>query len=511
MIRTVNQNKSVGYFQPSLALLHLVGAEDFNLQAAAGSESMRKALDDISATIPDATERGVWRKKEGNGFQKLYDQFLRTRTDTVRWEAIRPPEAEMIVPMAKLGSGMTNEECRKIASKLVVLKLNGGLGTTMGCKGPKSTIEVTNHLTFLDLVVKQIQHLNKTYQVDVPLVLMNSFNTHDDTIKIIEKYQHQGVSIITFNQSRYPRIYQESLLPEARDIKGGEESWYPPGHGDVYPSLVDSGVLDKLLTMGKEFIFLSNIDNLAATVSFDILNYMMEHKNEFIMEVTDKTRADIKGGTLIKYHGKTKLLEIAQVPKEHVGEFKSIKKFKIFNTNNLWINLKAIKRVVETDALKTIDIIQNPKAVNNVRYLQLETAAGAAIEFFDKAIGINVPRSRFLPVKSTSDLLAVQSDLYKLDHGTLIMNPDRVFPSVPVVKLGDKYKFVNDYQKRLGGKINILELDHLTISGDVFLGANVTLKGTVIIVANEGDRIDVPPGAILEDKVITGHLRILDH
>jgi UTP--glucose-1-phosphate uridylyltransferase len=127
--------------------------------------------------------------------------------------------------MAKLGGGLSPDQCRKIASKLCVLKLNGGLGTTMGCVGPKSTIEVTGHQTFLDLVVKQIQHLNKTLGVDVPLILMNSFNTHDDTIKIIEKYQHQGVSIITFNQSRYPRIFQDSLLPEASDIQGGDESW----------------------------------------------------------------------------------------------------------------------------------------------------------------------------------------------------------------------------------------------------------------------------------------------
>jgi len=363
----------------------------------------------------------------------------------------------------------------------------------------------------LDLVVKQIQHLNKSLGVKVPLVLMNSFNTHSDTLKIIEKYNHQGVDIINFNQSRYPRIFQDSLLPEAKDIAGGDESWYPPGHGDVYPSIVDSGVLDKLLAMGKEYIFVSNIDNLAATVSFDILDYIIEHGCEFVMEVTDKTLADVKGGTLIKYQGKVKLLELAQVPKEHVGEFKSIKKFKIFNTNNLWINLKSIKRVISQDLLRNIDIIQNPKSVKNMRYLQLETAAGAAIQFFERAIGINVPRSRFLPVKSTSDLFVVQSDLYKLEHGTLILNPERVFPSVPVVKLGTEFKFVSDYQKRLGGKTNIIELDHLTISGDVYLGNNVTLKGTVIMVANEGSRIDIPGGSVLEDKVVTGHLRILDH
>jgi len=130
--------------------------------------------------------------------------------------------------------------------------------------------------------------------------------------------------------------------------------------------------------------------------------------------------------------------------------------------------------------------------------------------FFDRAIGINVPRIRFLPVKSTSDLLAIQSDLYKLEHGSLLMNPERPVPTVPVVKLGGEFKFVSDYQKRMG-KVNILELDHLTVSGDVYLGNNVTLKGTVIIVANEGSRIDIPPGSVLEDKVVTGHLRILDH
>jgi len=78
------------------------------------------------------------------------------------------------------------------------------------------------------------------------------------------------------------------------------------------------------------------------------------------MEVTDKTRADVKGGTLINYEGKVRLLEIAQVPPDHVDEFKTISKFKIFNTNNLWVSLKAIKRVVEKKELN-LEIIVNPK------------------------------------------------------------------------------------------------------------------------------------------------------
>lgn len=103
--------------------------------------------------------------------------------------------------------------------KLVVVKLNGGLGTSMGCKGPKSVIPVRNDLTFLDLTVQQIENLNKTYDADVPLVLMNSFNTDEETHKIIQKYSGFRVRIMTFNQSRYPRINKESLMPVARDIR----------------------------------------------------------------------------------------------------------------------------------------------------------------------------------------------------------------------------------------------------------------------------------------------------
>lgn len=480
------------------------------MAALAATESMSRSLDAIASTIKDEKEREQWRKTEGDGFQKLFRQFLRTRHETVNWDAIKPPDESMIIRHDSLAE-VTSDARRDLASKLVVLKLNGGLGTSMGCVGPKSAIEVKEQQTFLDLVLRQINHLNRTSGVDVPLVLMNSFNTHKDTLKIIEKYKSSNVKILTFNQSRYPRLFQETLQPATTHIDADPSAWYPPGHGDIFPAMISSGVLDELIAMGKEYVFVSNIDNLAATVDFKILQHVAKEGVDFCMEVTDKTRADIKGGTLIKYFGKTKLLEIAQVPKQHVGDFKSVKKFKIFNTNNLWISLKAIKKVVESGALAGIDIIQNPKVEKGVRVLQLETACGAAIQFFSKPLGINVPRDRFLPVKSTADLFVVQSDMYSLKHGTLVMNPDRPFPSVPIIKLGPHFKNMANYNERIQGKINILELDHLTVSGDVYLGHNVTLKGTVIIVASEGHVIYLPNGSVIEDKVVTGFLNILDH
>jgi UTP--glucose-1-phosphate uridylyltransferase len=400
---------------------------------------------------------------------------------------------------------------QELGKKLAVLKLNGGLGTTMGCTGPKSAIEVRNDLTFLDLTVQQIKELNSKHKTNVPLILMNSFNTHRETDKIIRKYDDSKVNVKTFNQSRHPRILKETLTPAPDKLAGDDTDWYPPGHGDVYYSLLSSGLLQQLIDEGREYIFISNVDNLGATVDFKILNMMHEQQCEFVMEVTDKTRADVKGGTLIEYEGSAKLLEIAQVPADKVEEFKSIKKFKIFNTNNLWVNLKAIDRVLREGSLDDIDIIINPKTEKGKAVLQLEIAAGAAIQYFHNGRGVNVPRSRFLPVKSTSDLFIVQSNLYSLVHGELVMNPQRVFPTVPLVKLGDNFKKVSDYMARLRGIPDVLELDQLTVSGDVTFGAQVVLKGTVIVVANHGSRIDIPEGAVLENKVVSGNLRILDH
>jgi len=464
--------------------------------------------------IADSTKPGQDRDgflSEMDDFKKLFGRFLATKNKSfVDWAKISPPPEGMVIPEADLTQCPPNKRAQ-LANKLCVLKLNGGLGTTMGCVGPKSVIEVRGDITFLDLTVHQIQHLNTELNVTVPFILMNSFNTHKETQKVIRKYEHCNVRVLTFNQSRFPRIVKDNMMPFPETYDKNQEEWYPPGHGDVFKSFFKSGLLQQMIAEGREYVFLSNVDNLGATVDFNILNHLVENNVEFAMEVTDKTRADVKGGTLIEYEGKAKLLEIAQVHPSKVEEFKSIKKFKIFNTNNLWINLKAIDRLVRQSAFDNMDIIYNPKAAEGVQVIQLETAAGAGIEYFNNAKGINVSRSRFLPVKSCSDLFVVQSNIYNLDNGLLLMNPKRAFSSVPLVKLGENFKKVSDYLKRFQGIPDILELDQLTVSGDVTFGGGVVLKGTVIIVANYGSRIDIPSGSVLENKVVSGNLRILDH
>lgn len=447
-----------------------------------------------------------------DSFFALFRRYLTDKAadNTLDWDKIRSPNADEVVAYDSFTVGADASNL----SKLAVLKLNGGLGTSMGCVGPKSVIEVRDGNTFLDLAVRQIEHLNRIHDSDVPLLLMNSFNTDKDTHQIIRKYGGHRIRIRTFNQSKYPRVFKDTLLPVPQSADDEIDAWYPPGHGDLFESLHASGELDALIEQGKEILFVSNGDNLGATVDLKILNHMIATDSEYIMELTDKTRADVKGGTLINYNGQVRLLEIAQVPKEHVEEFKSIKKFKNFNTNNLWINLKAVKRLIENNSIES-EIIPNAKTIINasgqeINVLQLETAVGAAIRHFENAHGVVVPRSRFLPVKTCSDLLLVKSDLFYLEHGALKLDPTR-FGSNPLIKLGSHFKKVSNFNARISHIPKILELDHLTITGNVNLGKHVILKGTVIIVCQDGQRIDIPNGSVLENVVITGNLTILEH
>uniref|UniRef100_A0A060T9H7 UTP--glucose-1-phosphate uridylyltransferase n=1 Tax=Blastobotrys adeninivorans TaxID=409370 RepID=A0A060T9H7_BLAAD len=478
------------------------------------ASQMRNALNHLADTVEDPSLKRKF-EAEMDNFFALFRRHLAdsAKGTTLEWDRIQPPNPEQVVDYGSLEGKTAPEDYSKLLDKLAVLKLNGGLGTSMGCVGPKSVIEVRDGKSFLDLSVRQIEHLNRQYNSDVPFILMNSFNTDADTATIIKKYQGHKVNIKTFNQSRFPRVHRDSLLPVPKSFDDSIESWYPPGHGDLFESMANSGILDELIAQGKEILFVSNGDNLGAVVDFDILKHMLDQGSEYIMELTDKTRADVKGGTIIDYDGSVRLLEIAQVPKEHVEDFKSIKKFKYFNTNNLWINLKAIKRVVDNNEL-SMEIIPNAKSIVSggveVPVLQLETAVGAAIRHFKGAHGVNVPRRRFLPVKTSSDLLLVKSDLYSIKHGRLEMDGAR-FGGAPLIKLGGHFKKVSEFQKRIPHMPKIVELDHLTITGNVFLGKGVTLKGTVIIVCEEGNKIQIPNGAVLENVVITGSLSILEH
>ncbi|MFT4577314.1 MAG: UTP--glucose-1-phosphate uridylyltransferase [Nitrospinales bacterium] len=374
-------------------------------------------------------------------------------------------------------------------SRLVIGKLNGGLGTSMGCAGPKSLIKVRGEKTFMDLIVEQVRQLNAKWNKDIPLLLMNSFYTDKETAAFLEACD---VPVITFKQNMFPRVDAESFLP----LSPEEYGWYPPGHGDFYNCMEQQGIFRRLIEQGKDILFMSNADNLGAVADSKILHHMIEKKIPFLIEVTPKTPADIKGGTLYEQEGRLKLLEIAQVPDEHIDEFCSQEKFSVFNTNNIWINLVALEEKMQEGPLN-LNVIVNRKTIQEKPVVQLETAIGSAIDCFRGAVGLCVSRDRFMPVKKTEDLLLAQSNIFNLDEGRLVRNKERKISSLPIITFGDTLQQVDAFQKCFPIIPDLLELESLDITGQVSFEGTVSLKGQVVlngcskpIIIENGSKID---------------------
>ena len=450
-----------------------------------GTEQLKKLLNPYK--MDEATSDGFIRlyEKSQTGFARVSWKSMKNPDDSrlVRYDSLKAPERTYL---------------EAALARFAVCKLNGGLGTTMGCRGAKSTIVVREKKTFLDLTVDQVSELNKKYQADIPLLLMNSFRTHSETERLIGKYRGSP-EILTFCQNKFPRLLEEDSGFLDLD-KFGSEVWYPPGHGDLYSCLADQGYLERLLADGREILFVSNVDNLGAVADLRILDYMLREDIPFLMEVTQKTAADTKGGTLYQEKGRIKLLEIANVPPEHIAEFCGQQKFKIFNTNNIWINLVHLKELLKEGPLD-LDVIVNRKMVKGQSVLQLETAVGTAFNCFPKAVGLIVPRDRFFPVKRTCDLLCLWSDLFYLERSSLKRNPERINLDLPRITLNEPFDDLQEFQKRIPVAPSIVGLDSLEIGGEVRFNGAVTLKGNVRLIANKKN-LRIPKGTVLENKDI---------
>lgn len=445
-------------------------------------------------------------------FLRLYRHFNNLKSqEPLKWESIQHVDDKHIKNYNRLLEP-TEQAIASALSKLVVLKLNGGLGTSMNCHGTKSLIPVKNGKTFLEMNLQQIEDLNKQYNSNVPFVLMNSFNTHDETMEFLQRIQINQTKPIIVQQNRFPRLREESGLPIANSCQLEElhdQAWYPPGHGDVYRSLQNAGLLDRFIEEGKHWIFISNIDNIGAVPDPKILCWLeeqekmgAEHGIDFLMEIADKTPVDRKGGTLAIHNGALKLLEIAQVPEGHIKDFLDPEQFKFFNTNNLWINIKTLRDKLMDNELK-LDLIVNKKTLKDgTKVIQLEEACGAAINCFKKPMGLRVPRSRFLPVKLTSDLLILRSDLFEATTTGLKRSPKHTLPDLPTIEFSSHFNGVEDLEQRISDPPSMIHLRHLILNGNIRFGTNVTLKGRVEITPRTDEIFLIPDGITLEDTVI---------
>ncbi len=440
-------------------------------------------------------------------FKNFYKQLFNGSTGFINNEDAQPinelPHIKDIQNYKELGIEMLNHT--------VDIKLNGGLGTSMGLNGPKSLLKAKNDYNFLEITINQIFALRKKYNVRTPLMFMNSFSTDADCKPVTDKFDFKQDLPVSFIENKVPKILKETLEP-ATCPQNPKAEWSPPGHGDVFPTLHRNNIIDNLIKKGYKYAFISNTDNLGAIPEPTIIGYMEANNIPFLMEVAIRTPNDKKGGHLAQdKNGQLILREAAQCPPEELEDFQNIDKYKFFNTNNIWINLVETKKLLDANnGYLDLPIIINeknliPTDANSPKVYQLESAMGSAIKKFVGSKALIVNKNRFAPIKKTNDLLMLWSDAYKLtDEFEVMSNMADELP-FPIIKLDEKfYKFVDDLQSRFpNGAPSLRQCKEVTIEGDVLFGKNITILDISKILNPSAKQATLPDNTIVDGEITT--------
>jgi len=440
-------------------------------------------------------------------FEQKLEQLTSGESLLISEKEIKPVDD---IPKLEDLAGTMREEGSKLLGNTVMIKLNGGLGTSMGMDKAKSLLPAKQGLSFLDIIVRHAGAQGAA------LMLMNSHRTRDDSLEIMRKHPHtseQEQSLpLDFEQSMNPKVVKETLEP-AEYPPDPELEWCPPGHGDLFTAIQSGGTLDRLLEAGYSYAFVSNADNLCASLHPGILGYLAFEKIPFLMEVTRRTANDRKGGHLARSaeDGSLLLRESAQCPEEDEESFQDIDRHRFFNTNNLWLNLEELRKTLrENDGMIPLPLIRNEKHVNPVdssstEVYQLESAMGAAISSFSGAVALEVPRTRFLPVKSCEDLTLVRSDRIILMHDdyTLTQCSSCRYPEVKIRLDSHYYKYIKDWEKAFPGRVpSLRDCYEFCLQGPFLFRDNVTATGRVSMANRGEDRIEIPSGTELDGVYI---------
>jgi UTP--glucose-1-phosphate uridylyltransferase len=382
-----------------------------------------------------------------------------------------------------------------------VIKLNGGLGTSMGMERAKSLLCVRRGLSFLDIIARQVLHLRKVHDAQVPLIFMNSFRTSADTLAALSRYADLAVDGIPLElmQNKEPKLLERDLMPVAWP-RDPELEWCPPGHGDIYTAMSASGLVPRLLDAGYRQVFISNADNLGAVPEPQVAGWFAESGAPFAIEAVRRTPSDRKGGhfAIRKTDGRIVLRETAQTLPEDLDALGDLERHRFTSTNNIWVELEALQSALDgRDGMLGLPLIRNVKHLDPAdpstpKVVQIESAMGAAIEIFSGARTIEVTRRRFVPVKTTNDLLVLRSDVYDIGDDFVL---DQAAPMVPFVDLDGVYKLVGDFDKRFKeGAPSLREAESFVVDGDWTFGDNVRVVGNVTL---DGERGRVESGTVL--------------
>ena len=443
-----------------------------------------------------------------SSFQSVFEALVGGASGTIPEASIDPVAS--LPSLAKDISGTVGVDTA-LLKETVVCKLNGGLGTSMGLDKAKSLLPVKGVDTFLDLTAKQVMKMREALGMKVRFMLMNSFSTSEDTLAFLDKYPAlREDPNIELMQNKVPKVDKATMQPAAYDINPNLE-WCPPGHGDLYAALYGSGKLDQLLAEGVKYLFVSNSDNLGATLDLELLSYFAQSGKPFLMECCQRTENDKKGGHLAlrKADGQLILRESAMCADEDEGFFQDVTRHQFFNTNNLWVRLDRLKEVMDASGgMMPLPMIKNSKTVNpkdasSTPVFQLETAMGAAIESFAGAGAVVVPRTRFAPCKKCQDLFILRSDCYAMDESFIPKLDASRAGVAPVVSLDSKkYKLVQQLEAAMAGGVpSLVGCERLTVKGVVHMDRKCVFRGTVTVTNNSDEPKVLPPGIYCDRDV----------
>jgi len=446
-----------------------------------GSQALQRARDKMAEAGVDPTAVEV--------FTHYFRQLEAGETGMIPESTIEPHDMESLADV-EVADDVAAEAIRSTA----VIKLNGGLGTSMGMDSAKSLLEVRDGLSFLDVIARQVLHLRKEYDAALPLVFMDSFRTSADTMAALSSYADLPVDglPLEFLQNKEPKLLVDGLEPVEWPADPTLE-WCPPGHGDIYTALLATGLLDQLLEAGYSRVFVANSDNLGAVPDPRVAGWFVQSGAPFAIEAVRRTASDRKGGHFArrKSDGRIVLRETAQTLDEDKAALADLSRHRFCSTNNLWFDLRAVREAMqERDGILGLPLIRNVKNVDpadpeSPKVVQVETAMGAAIEVFEGARTIEVGRDRFIPVKTTDDLLVLRSDVYELRDDHVL---ELQAPALPFVGLdAGVYKLVGDFDQRFPeGVPSLRAAERLEVEGDWTFGAEVTVSGSVKLTGRGG-------------------------
>ena len=434
-------------------------------------------------------------------FAHYYRLLEHGETGMITEDTIEPLDMEALADV-----DVPDDVASRAIGKTAVIKLNGGLGTSMGMDRAKSLLCVRRGLSFLDIIARQVLHLRQQYDAPLPLLFMNSFRTSADTMEALARYEALPVDglPLEFLQNKEPKLLVADLMP-ASYPKAPDLEWCPPGHGDIYTALRGTGLLARLKDAGFRYVFVSNSDNLGAVPDARVAGWFAQSGAPFAIEAVRRTPSDRKGGHFArrKSDGRIVLRESAQTVEADQEALADLDRHKYCSTNNLWFDIEAM-----TDTLDARGGILGLPLIRNVKHLdpadrstpeviQVETAMGAAIEVFEGARTIEVGRDRFVPVKTTDDLLVLRSDVYDIGKDFVL---DQTGDDVPYVSLdGNFYKLVGDFDKRFpDGAPSLRDADSFTVEGDWTFGRGVRVVGDVALASSAAQRVE--GGTVLDEQ-----------